>query len=320
MDKDEGLSSFAVVRRIRATLGGVRAGHAGSLDPFATGLLPVCVGRATRLVRFVAAGAKRYRARIAFGQATDTDDVTGRPVGARAVCPESSAIQKVLPEFLGEIDQIPPRYSAKQVGGRRAYRLARAGRPVRLPPSRVRVDELDLLGYDGKVAEFACQVGPGTYVRALARDLGERLGGAAHLAALRRTEVGPFDVSAAARLDEFPDREAITARLLDPLSALRGIPRLFVSEEESRLLGHGRLLPYRAADECADQPAPPSSHGEVRCAVASLDPPGGSADASGPTLIAVVSAAAAGWRPVVVWNTGGRDTAPGPPVVAGGPP
>lgn len=308
MDKDEGLTSFAVVRRIRATLGGVRAGHAGSLDPFATGLLPVCVGRATRLVRFVAAGAKRYRARVCFGQATDTDDVTGQPVGAPAACPESSAIGRVLPEFLGEIDQVPPRYSAKQVGGRRAYRLARAGRSVRLAPNRVRVDALDLLTYDGKVAEFACQVGPGTYIRALARDLGERLGGAAHLAALRRTGVGPFEVSAAARLDELPDRDAIITRLLDPLSALKGIPRLLVSEEESRLLGHGRLLPYCGADERADPPAGPLSRGEVRCAVRSLDLPPGSVAESGPALIAVVSAAPDGWRPLVVWHTGGRDS------------
>ena len=312
MDKDEGLSSFAVVRRIRATLGGVRAGHAGSLDPFATGLLPVCIGRATRLVRFVAAGAKRYRARVRFGQATDTDDGTGRPLGAPAACPESSAILGVLPEFLGAIDQIPPRYSAKQVGGRRAYRLARAGRAVRLAPSRVRVDELRLLGYDGKVAEFFCQVGPGTYIRALARDLGERLGGAAHLAALRRTGVGPFEVSAAVRLDELPDRDAITARLLDPLSALTGIPRLLVSEEEAGLLGHGRLLPYRAADEHAERGAGPRPDAEVRCAVASLRSPAGSADASGLALIAVVSTTPHGWRPLVVWNTRGRDPDDGP--------
>lgn len=308
MDKDEGLTSFAVVRRIRAILGGVRAGHAGSLDPFATGLLPVCVGRATRLVRFVAEGAKRYRARVCFGQATDTDDVTGQPVGAPAVCPELSAIGRVLPEFLGAIDQVPPRYSAKRVGGRRAYRLARAGRPLRLAPSRVRVDELDLLSYDGRVAEFACQVGPGTYIRALARDLGERLGGAAHLAALRRTGVGPFEVSAAARLEDLSDRDAIAARLLDPLAALKGIPRLPVSAEQSRLLGHGRLLPYGAPDEPAGKAACPPPYGEVRCAVVPLDPPTGSADASGRALIAVVSAAPDGWRPLVVWNTGGRDS------------
>jgi len=302
VDKDEGLSSFAVVRRIRATLGGVRTGHAGSLDRCATGVLPVCVGRAARLVRFVAGGAKRYRARVCFGQATNTDDATGQPLGVPTACPESSAILQVLPEFLGEIDQIPPRYSAKRVGGRRAYRLARAGRPVRLAPSRVRVDELRLLGYDGKVAEFACQVGPGTYIRALARDLGERLGGAAHLAALRRTGVGPFEVSAATRLDGLPNRDAIAARLLDPLAALSGMPRLLVSPAEAGLLGHGRVLPYGAASEHADQATGPPSDGEVRSAVAAPHPPAGSADESGLALIAVVSATPDGWRPLVVWN------------------
>lgn len=306
MDKDEGLTSFAVVRRIRATLGGVRAGHAGSLDPFATGLLPVCVGRATRLVRFVASGAKRYRARVRFGRATDTDDVTGQPVGAPTAVPESSAIVRVLPEFLGAIDQLPPRYSAKRVGGRRAYRLARAGRPVELRPHRVRIDELRLLDYDGREAEISCQVGPGTYIRALARDLGERLGGAAHLVALRRTGVAPFDVSDAAGLAELPDRGAITSRLLSPLAALGGMPRLQVSEEASRLLGHGRVVPYPAADGQAKEAVRPPSDGEVRCAVAPSDAGGGEAGERSLALIAVVSATAQGWRPLVVWNPGGR--------------
>lgn len=303
MDKDEGLSSFAVVRRIRATLAGVRAGHAGSLDPFATGLLPVCVGRATRLVRFVASGAKRYRARVRFGQATDTDDLTGRPVGSPAACPESSAILRVLPEFLGSIDQIPPRYSAKRVAGRRAYRLARAGRPVELAPRQVRIDELRLLDFDGSEAEIACQVGPGTYIRALARDLGERLGGAAHLVALRRTGVMPFEVSDAARLAELPDRDAITSRLLDPLAALGGMPRLPVSEAESRLLGHGRVVPYPAMDRDANDTGRPPSDGEVRCAVACPAPGRGATEERGPALIAVVSATEQGWRPLVVWNS-----------------
>ena len=308
MDKDEGLTSFAVVRRIRTRLGGVRAGHAGSLDPFATGLLPVLVGRATRLVRFVAAGAKRYHARVCFGQATDTDDLTGRPVGPVAACPDASAIGRVLPLFLGSIEQIPPRYSAKQIGGRRAYRLARSGRPVPLTPSRVRVDELRLLGYDGRVAEIACQVGPGTYIRALARDLGERLGGAAHLAALRRTGVGPFEVSDAARLDELVDRDAIAARLLDPLAALPGMPRLLVSTEERRLLGHGRVLPYAAGDEQAQRSEEPPVEGAVRCAVTPAPSSSDAAEAGRLVLVAVVSATPLGWRPVVVWNGAGRTT------------
>ncbi len=304
MDKHEGLTSFAVVRRVRARLGGIRVGHAGSLDPFATGLLPVCVGRATRLVRFVAAGAKRYRARVCFGQATDTDDLTGQPVGVPTQCPDTSAIERVLPDFLGVIEQRPPRYSAKQVGGRRAYRLARAGRSVELAPTRVRVDELRLVRYDGKVAEIACEVGPGTYIRALARDLGERLGSAAHLVGLRRTGVGPFEVTDAAGLDELSSRAEILSRLLDPLAALQGMPRLLVSGEERMRLAHGRVLPYRPDDPDPRGGESPASEDEVRCALTPSGMPGGerSAEGSGPALVAVVSATAEGWRPIVVWQ------------------
>ena len=287
-------------------LGGVRAGHAGSLDPFATGLLPVCVGRATRLVRFVSSGAKRYTARVRFGQATDTDDPTGKPVGPPAACPDTSAIRRALPGFLGAIEQRPPRFSAKHVGGRRAYRLARAGEPVELAPARVRVDELRLLSYDGEIAEIACQVGPGTYIRALARDLGERLGGAAHLVGLRRTEVGPFRVSDAVRLEESLDRSDVLERLLDPLAALEGMPRLLVSQDERGLLGHGRLLPYRVRDPLdkgtGEMPLAEGFH----CAVAQTEAPAGPGlgDDAGLALIAVVSATALGWQPVVVWNPG----------------
>ncbi len=288
-------------------LGGVRAGHAGSLDPFATGLLPVCVGRATRLVRFVSSGAKQYTARVRFGQATDTDDPTGKPVGPPAACPDASAIRRALPGFLGAIEQRPPQFSAKHVGGQRAYRLARAGEPVELAPVRVRVDELHLLSYDGEIAEIACQVGPGTYIRALARDLGERLGGAAHLVGLRRTGVGPFRVSDAVRLEDLLDRGDVLERLLDPLAALEGMPRLLVSQDERGLLGHGRLLPYRARDPLdkgtGEMPLADGFH----CAVAQTGAPGGPGlgKDAGLALIAVVSATALGWQPVVVWAPDG---------------
>ena len=306
MDKGEGLTSFAVVRRIRALLGGARVGHAGSLDPFATGLLPVCVGRATRLARFVAAGVKRYRGQVRFGQATDTDDRTGQPLGPPAACPEEAAIRQALPEFLGIIEQRPPRYSAKHVGGRRAYRLARAGQPLDLAPARVRVDRLRLVGYDGEVAELDCEVGPGTYIRALARDLGERLGSAAHLAGLRRTGVGPFEVRDAARLEELPDHDAVVGRVLDPLAALQGMPRLLVSEGERGLLRHGRLLPYRAGDDLANGAQRPGAEDAVHCAVAPpcAAPGAGRRERGGLDLIAVVSPTPFGWRPILVWDAG----------------
>ena len=301
MDKPEGPTSFAVVRKVRRLFGGVRAGHVGSLDPFATGLLPVCVGRATRLSRFIASGAKRYRASVRFGQATDTDDRTGQPVGPPADPPSESGLRAVLGAFLGEIEQRPPAYSAKRVNGRRAYRLARAGKPPSLAPVRVRVDALELLHFDGRTAEIACQTGPGVYVRALARDLGERLGGAAHLAALRRTAVGAFRVEEATRLDALAEAE-VASRLLDPLAALAGLPRLAVSKSAATALGQGRIAPFDAGDRLTPPgpplPAPEGKDPEIRCAVAG----------SAPRLVAVVAKAAAGWRPLVVWE---RDPSPG---------
>ena len=292
MDKEEGISSFAAVRRVRRVLGGVRAGHAGSLDPMATGLLPVVVGRATRLARFVASGTKRYLASVRFGQATDTDDRTGKQIGAPAPVPSEAALREALGEFLGVIEQRPPPYSAKRVRGQRAYRLARAGRPAWLAPARIRVDSLELLGFEGAVAEIACQVGPGAYIRALARDLGERLGGAAHLVALRRTGVGRFRVGDATRSDDLGDREAVLGRLLDPLVALGDLPRLPVSPEGALALAHGRALPVEAAAGAGAPAAPPGSAAAgYRCAVTS----------DGETLVAVVTRTDAGWRPLVGW-------------------
>ena len=238
-------------------------------------------------------GTKRYRAFVRFGQATDTDDLTGQPVGLPAECPDASAIEEALAGFLGTIEQRPPRYSAKHVDGRRAYQLARSGKPVLLAPAWVRVDELRLVGYDGQVAEIVCSVGPGTYIRALARDLGERLGGAAHLAALRRTGVGPFPVSDAVRLGELPDRARVLERLLDPLAALQGMPRLEVADEGRALLTHGRVLPYRGANSRPEESAGGGLDGqpEVRCAVAPAQPSDGQGarEKSGLALVAVVS-------------------------------
>ena len=169
------------------------------------------------------------------------------------------------------------------------------------------MDELRLADYDGQVAEIVCSVGPGTYIRALARDLGERLGGAAHLVALRRTGVGPFLVSDAVRLDELPDRARVLERLLDPLAALEGMPRLEVADEDRALLAHGRVLPYRGPDGRPEEPAGGVLDGqpEVRCAVAPAQPSAGQGarEKSGLALVAVVSPSPAGWRPVVVWNT-----------------
>ena len=312
LDKDEGISSFRAVRRARALLGGPRCGHAGSLDPFATGLLPVGVGRATRLLRFVAEGRKAYRATVRFGQATDTDDRCGAPLGAPRPPPGEAEVRAALPEFVGEIAQRPPAYSAKHVDGQRAYRLARAGRPAALPPAPVRVYELELVRFGDGGAELRCEVGPGVYVRALARDLGDRLGCGAHLSALRRTGVGPFAVEDAIRLPALRQAGPEAAPLLDPLAALAGMERLVVEGDGLVRLRSGRAVPFDeaapAAGEAAD--AAEVGSGRPRAAVRrwaederAEDRRAGEAGA-GFALVAVVTAVEGAWRPLVVWETG----------------
>ncbi len=299
MDKPEGITSFAVVRRVRRRFGGVRAGHVGSLDPFATGLLPVCLGRATRLARFVTAGAKRYRATVRFGQATDTDDRTGQALGPTGHLPGEAEVRDALPGFLGETLQRPPAYSAKRIQGRRAYRLARAGTPPDLDPVVVRVDRLELVAFDGRDAGLECEVGPGAYIRALARDLGERLGTAAHLQALRREVVGPFSLDGAVSLEALealPDIGAAREFVLPPLAALAGMPRLEVGDDAARALGHGRTVPLEAVCGAA---ADPAGDPELRAAVRRVRPR--LARDEDLELVAVVRFAEVGWRPVLVW-------------------
>ena len=302
---------------MRALLGGARCGHAGSLDPFATGLLPIGVGRATRLLRFVGAGSKRYRATVQFGRATDTDDRTGEPLGPERPPPTETDLAAALPGFVGRIEQRPPAFSAKQVGGKRAYRLARAGKPPALAPVPVRVEALELLRFEGGAAAIACEVGPGTYIRALARDLGERLGCGAHLTALRRTAVGPFRVEAAVRLEDLEAGEG-AAPLLDPLAALAGMPRVELGESGLRRLRHGRPVPF--AESAPDSPPdslggsggdpPPGADDRPRAAVRlPTTEEQASAEATECRLVAVVTAGETGWRPLVVWEPAGGDSA-----------
>ena len=315
------MTSFGAVRRVRALLGGPRCGHAGSLDPFATGLLPIGVGRATRLLRFVGAGSKRYRATVHFGRATDTDDRTGTPLGPERPPPAETDLAAALPGFVGRIEQRPPAFSAKQVGGKRAYRLARAGKPPALAPVPVRVESLELLRFEDGAAEIACEVGPGTYIRALARDLGDLLGCGAHLTALRRTAVGPFRVEAAVRLEYLRAGEGAPP-LLDPLAALAGMPRVELGESGVRRLRHGRPVPFAESspDPPPDSPpdAPGGADGDPRPgadehphAAVRLPTAQEQASEEGPErrLVAVVTAGETGWRPLVVWEPAGGEPA-----------
>lgn len=205
-----GVTSHDVVNVARRALGERRIGHAGTLDPFATGLLVLLVGRATRLLPYVSGDPKVYEATVQFGSETETDDLHGLVVRT-APAPTEAAVRAAVPALTGVLDQLPPAYSAKRVAGQRAYALARAGEEVTLAPARVRVDGWELLTWRdppaGGAAELDARItcGPGTYIRALARDLGRLVGSAAHLAALRRTRSGAFDVADAVPLDALRD-------------------------------------------------------------------------------------------------------------------
>ena len=219
VDKPAGITSHAVVAAARRALGEPRIGHAGTLDPFATGLLVLLVGRATRLLPYLDAEPKRYRAVIRFGTETDTADPGGEVV-ASAPLPAERDVIRALPALTGELEQVPPVYSAKRIGGRRAYDLAREGVEVAMKPARVRVHSWDVLRWDGTELEAEITCGGGTYIRSLARDLGRAVASAAHLAALRRTQSGRFDIGEAVGLDSLTGG---AVSMLPPRSALGDI-------------------------------------------------------------------------------------------------
>lgn len=200
IDKPAGMTSHDVVQRVRRVFGERSIGHLGTLDPFATGLLILLLGRATRLATFIDAEPKVYEAVISFGEETDTDDQTGTVIRT-ADAPSEKDVRKAISCLTGKISQVPPAYSAKSVDGTRAYDAARRGEPLQLPAVEVSVHSWDVGDYrDGKLsAVITCSAG--TYIRALARDLGRLTSSAAHLASLRRTRAGNFDVANAATLD-----------------------------------------------------------------------------------------------------------------------
>ncbi len=231
---------------VRRRLGTRAVGHAGTLDPFATGLLVVLVGRATRLARFIEATAKHYEAVVRFGTATDTDDATGTAVAtvAPGAWPDDAAIDAALAGFLGPIAQRPPAYSAKHVAGERSHRLARGGMAVELPPVTVMVHRLQRSGWTPPDLAIDAEVGKGTYIRALARDLGERLGIPAHCLALRRTTVGPFTVAGAVA----PGVVEPTM-LRAPAMMVAHLPREVVDDVGVRELSFGRPVARTVSDD-----------------------------------------------------------------------
>ncbi|MGH7025343.1 MAG: tRNA pseudouridine(55) synthase TruB [Caulobacteraceae bacterium] len=246
LDKPTGLGSTAAVGRVRRAFNARKAGHAGTLDPLADGVLPIALGEATKTIPFLMVGDKAYRFTLRWGVETATLDEEGPVTATSDMRPSSEATAAALAEFVGEIDQVPPAYSAVKVGGERAYDLAREGIEVELAPRKVTIHEArlaDTPDADHATIEIVC--GKGTYVRALARDLAARLGAHAHVATLRRTRVGPFEAAAAItleRLEELCHRGAPLEVLLPVETALDDIPELAVTAEDAFRLTQGRSI------------------------------------------------------------------------------
>jgi tRNA pseudouridine55 synthase len=245
IDKPEGITSARAVALIRRATG-AKTGHAGTLDPLATGILPLALGEATKTVRFAAAGHKRYRFRIRWGVARETDDREGAITAESSVRPDTAAIEAALPRFTGILQQRPPAYSAIKIAGRRAYALARAGRPPDLPPRRIEIAELCLSGMpDPDHADFVAVVGEGTYIRSLARDLAEALGTLGHVVELRRLAVGRFTETQAISLDSalaLGHSLAASGHLLPIETVLDDIPALALTATEGARLRQGQRV------------------------------------------------------------------------------
>ena len=238
IDKPAGISSFAAVRRVAKALGVRKAGHAGTLDPFATGVLPVAVGEATKAVRYLHLASKTYRATVRFGVRTDTLDVTGATLDTCDASGVTAArVAAALPAFVGEILQRPPAYSAVKVDGERAYARARRGEAAEPSPRKVAVHAAALLSMEGPEAVIEVRCGAGTYIRAIARDLGEALGTGAVLSSLNRTAYGPFVIGDAVE----PDR-ADPSRLFPVAIALGEIPAVVIPPPAEERVRRGARL------------------------------------------------------------------------------
>lgn len=240
IDKAAGMTSHDVVAAARRILGTRQIGHFGTLDPFATGVLPLSVGKATRFAQFYLKSRKAYAGSIRFGFATDTYDATGRPAADPVpVDMDRAALEKAFRDFTGRLMQTPPPFSAKRVGGTRAYKLARERKPVELEAVEVEIYALELLKVEGGRVDFAVECSGGTYVRSLAHDIGKKLGCPAHLASLRRTAVAEFKESHAVTLEKLEAAGAVETVLVPLEALLPDCPALVVRGREEQGVRHG---------------------------------------------------------------------------------
>jgi len=252
IDKPAGITSRRVVDHVAKLVRPEKAGHAGTLDPLATGVLVVGVGKATRLIEAVQDQPKAYHATFLLGRQSDTNDITGTVTDV-AVAREipRAEIESCLPAFVGRIEQVPPTFSAVHVAGRRAHERARAGQTVELTPRPVDVFRLEITRFAYPELELDIDCGSGTYVRSIGRDLGQALGCGAVMSALVRTRVGPYRLENAVTLDQL-NRDTLDASLLDPATALAEMPRRVATTDEFALLRAGRAIPLGDVTRAGD--------------------------------------------------------------------
>ncbi len=262
LDKPVGMTSTHAVARLKRVFNAKKAGHAGTLDPLASGVLPVAFGEATKTVPFVQDGEKAYRFTIAWGAETDSDDADGRIVARSDARPEATAILAALPQFTGTILQLQPAFSAIKIAGERAYDIARDGETPQLTPRPVTIHELVLVAVGPDAATFEARCGKGTYVRAIARDLGRTLGCLGHVSALRRTRVGPFAETEAVPLAQIEDASVPDAmRRVE--AGLLELPQVVVDRDSAARLRRGQSVLLRGRDAPGDGTAYASCGGVV---------------------------------------------------------
>ncbi len=256
LDKPYDMTSTAALGAVKRLFNAAKAGHGGTLDPLATGVLPIAFGEATKTVQYVMEGEKAYRFTVRWGEERDTDDAEGEVTATSEKRPTREEIEAVIPGFIGEISQLPPKFSAIKVRGERAYDLARDGEEVELKPRIVLIHDLRLVDMpDENTAVFEAETGKGAYVRALARDMGRELGCLGHIAALTRTRVGPFRMEDAISLEKLEElrhkdagREALREVLLPVETALDDIPALAVDRNQATRIFRGQQVILRGGD------------------------------------------------------------------------
>ncbi|MEO5511582.1 MAG: tRNA pseudouridine(55) synthase TruB [Longimicrobiales bacterium] len=260
VDKPVGPTSHDIVARARRALKTRRVGHTGTLDPFASGLLLLCVGNATRIAEYLTALPKTYEAELILGAATDTDDRTGTVISTSETWRslDETVIRAAFHRWIGTHEQRPSQYSAKKIDGERAYDAARRGETVDIKPVSITIHDITIDTMNLPSVSFTVTCSSGTYIRALARDIGDALGTGAHLTVLRRTRVGAHDVAHAVPLDQLDDAGLVAQRALSPLAAVAHMPCIEIDDAGVREIGHGRALhmdAYRSAAGVAGVPA-----------------------------------------------------------------